>query len=453
MATAPVQDNFPVIGNPEAEAALCGALMLMNGLVDPVADRLSPDDFSDPWMGRLFGLIVKEHGLGHSPNPVTLRPFFAPDEQPILGALTGSGATAIAAKDLAEQIRELSQRRRLMEALGEAIAADAQTSVQEIAAIAESALAELAEQESGTEELTAADCAQQVIARFDNPEQGGVRSGMPALDAVLGPLRPKSLNIVAGRPGMGKSATALSYGLGAARNGHGVLFISLEMAADEIGERMIADLCFDSDRRIPANAISSGNLTNEQKRDICRAKVILEDLPIAVVDTSGAKIGKIDRLIRRYARRFAAQGNSLELVIVDYLGLVRPDRDRSKTYEEVSDVSRGLKGAAKKHGVAMMALHQLSRKVEERKDRRPNMADLRDSGQIEQDADSILFLYAPEYYLMQEEPSQTDPRRAEWEAEMHEVAGQIEFIVAKRRRGPAAVGRGAFYRAYQAVRG
>ena len=454
MATA-LQDNSP-IGNAEAEAALCGALMLTNSLIDTVADRLSPDDFSDPWTGNLYALIVKERSLGRSPNPVTLKPYFDQQGYEILCGLTGdSGAYTIAAKDTAEQIRSLAQRRRLVEQLQGAIgqASDPTKGPHDIAVVAEAALSELAEQETGAVELSAADCVAQVIDDMKEDRHIGVRSGLASLDAALGPLRPKSLNIVAGRPGMGKSATALSYGLGAAKNGHGVLIVSLEMASDEIGERMAADMCFDDERtRIPFNAITSGNCSNEQMRELVRAQFALQDLPIAIVDVGSATVGKADRLIRRYARRFAAKGQSLDLVIVDYLGLLRPDRERSKTYEEVSEVSRGLKSAAKHHGVAVMALHQLSRKVEERKDKRPNMADLRDSGQIEQDADSILFLFAPEYYLAQEEPTD-EAQRVEWEEAMHKAAGVLEFIVAKRRRGPSAVGRGWFYRSYQAVRG
>jgi replicative DNA helicase len=141
------------------------------------------------------------------------------------------------------------------------------------------------------------------------------------------------------------------------------------------------------------------------------------------------------------------------MVIVDYLGLAKPDRSRDKTYEDVSEVSMGLKAAAKQHGIALMALHQLSRNVEQRADKRPMMSDLRDSGQIEQDADSILFLFAPEYYLAQAKPATDDAKIAEWERLMHEAAGQLDFIVAKSRRSAAGVGRGMFFRAYQAVRG
>lgn len=442
-------------GNAEAEAVLCGALMCSPHVIDRVADQLSPDDFFDPWLGNLFSVIVKERSLGRTPNPVTLKPYYDGEDYRTLCGLVGSGAQIIAVPGLVEHIRVLAQRRRLLEALHGAIAesADQSKTAHELADIAEAALADLAEREGGETELTAADCARRAIENMDE-ENSGVRSGLEALDAAWGPLRPKSLNIVAGRPGMGKSATALSYGLGAAKRGHGVLIISLEMSDDEIGERLLADLCFDDERtRIPAAAISSGNCSSEQKRILWRAQSALQDLPIAVVDTSAAKVSKIDRLVRRYARRFAAQGHKLELVIVDYLGLARSDRDRAKTYEEVSDVSRALKDTAKRHSIAMMALHQLSRKVEERKDKRPNQADLRDSGQIEQDADSILFLYAPEYYLMAEEPHSADDNYPAWEAEMARVRGELQFIVAKRRRGPAGVGRGRFYRHYQAVRG
>lgn len=441
-------------GNPEAEAMLLSALMNANTLVDGIADILAPEDFSEPFFGRIFSVIVAEHSKGRPANPVTLKPYFAGEDYKTLCTLTGSGAEILAARGSAAAIRELAQKRRLIEALAEAgaKAGDASAGVHDVAAIAEAALADLAERETGAAELSAADCVKLVIDGGHEDRRAGVRSGIEALDAVLGPLRPKSFNIVAGRPGMGKSALAISYAIGAAKQGSGVLFVSLEMAADEIGERMAADMCFDSENtRIPFAAITSGNCTNAQMREIARAQFALADMPLAVVDIGSATVSKIDRLIRRYARRFAAREQKLDLVIVDYLGLVRPDRERQKTYEEVSEVSRGMKAAAKQNGIALMALHQLSREVERRADKRPVKADLRDSGQIEQDADSILFLFAPEYYLAQCEPS--DPaEHAEWEAEMNKVRCRLDFIVAKRRRGPEAVGRGMFYRSYQAVR-
>ena len=449
--------------NIEAEAALCGALMCENKLIDPIADMLTPEDFAEPLHSRIFAAIVAQAARGQPVTPITLRPYLEADPAlhevgglSYLAQLTGSGAAVIGARGFAEQVKELAQRRRLLDGLQDALEAGhgIETGLHEVAAVAEAALAELAEEVSGSEELTAAEAVKRRIAAFDDDQAAGTRSGIEALDAAWGPLRAKSVNIVGGRPGMGKTALAVSYGVGAARNGHGVLFISLEMSAEELSERIVSDMCFDDERRrIPFNAISSGNLNGDQKRQMCRVQEELESIPLTIVDTTAATSAKVDRLVRRYARRYAAAGHKLELVIVDYLGLMRPDRKRDKTYEEVSEVSRGLKETAKRHGIAIMALHQLSRKVEERADKRPNMADLRDSGQIEQDADSILFLFAPEYYLAREEPPIGDAKRDEWERDMREAQGHLNFIVAKRRRGPAAVGRGFFYRHYQAVRG
>jgi replicative DNA helicase len=253
---------------------------------------------------------------------------------------------------------------------------------------------------------------------------------------------PKHLVIVAGRPSMGKSAVASSYALGAASAGHGVLFVSLEMSAEELGERIAADLCFDSAVQVPYSAITDGRVTNEQGRQIARAYERLQSIPLSIVDLASCTIAKLNAIVRRHSRRMAAQGKKLDLVIVDYLQLVRPDRHTENRTQEITQVSIGLKAIAKEHGVAVMALAQLSRSVESRADKRPIMADLRESGQIEQDADAIMFLYRPEYYLKQSEPLETD-HRPKWESMMDDARGKIEFIVAKRRRGCTAHHTGA----------
>jgi replicative DNA helicase len=219
------------------------------------------------------------------------------------------------------------------------------------------------------------------------------------------------------------------------------------MSEEELAERMACDLCFDSELQIPYSAVTDRRITVEQGRQIARAADMVRDLPLVIVDKGGDTLGKLNALVRRHKRRFAARNNRLELVVVDYLQLVSPDAREKDLYTRVSEVSKGLKSLAKNHDVSVMALCQLSRKVEERKDRRPQMSDLRDSGQIEQDADAILFLYAPEYYLLQEEPS---PER---DAALLEETGKLEFIVAKRRRGPGGLAYGKFYRSFQAVRG
>jgi replicative DNA helicase len=449
------------IANVESEAALCGGLMYDNRQIDRVVDLVSPDDFFEPLHGRIFAAIVAEHSKGHNANPITLKLHFESDPAiadvggvAYLAELSGSGAVTIGALDFAREIKELAHRRRLIDGLRTVITESHNhaTDLKELVSAAEEALADAAETDERSSQLTAAQCVARVLDGFNRP-QTGVSCNIPPIDAALGPILPKQLVILAARPSMGKSAVASSYGLGAAGRGHGVLFISLEMSAEELGERIAADLCFDSECRVPYGAITAGHVSNEQGRQIARAHVKLEQLPFEIADLATASLSRLNALVRRNARRMAAQGKKLELVIVDYLQLVRADHKTRDRYEEVSEVSRGLKALAKANNVGVLALAQLSRNVEQRHDKRPIMADLRDSGQIEQDADSIMFLFREEYYLAQAEPQINDPKRPQWEELMAQAQGKIDFIAAKLRRGKTGTATGKFYGAFQAVRG
>lgn len=444
----------------EAEAALLGALLQERRLIDPVADRVIADDFSEALHGRIFSAILKLHNEGKSANVITLKPLF--DDDPSIKEVGGpsylvkissSLASVVGARDFADQIHELAQKRRLIDGLREIIAEGYKGDVTaaEIASAAEETLSSATERDDSAANLSAADCVKRVLDHLHEKDHG-VSSGIGSLDAGLGPILPKQLVILAGRPSMGKSAVASSYALGAALRGHGVLFVSLEMSAEELGERIASDLCFDSDCQVPYSAIVDKRVTVEQGRAIARAQDRLSQLPFGIVDIAACTVGKLNALVRRNSRRMAAQGRKLELVIVDYLQLVRPDRNSENRTHEITQVSMGLKAIAKQHGVAVMALAQLSRSVESRADKRPIMADLRESGQIEQDADAIVFLYRPEYYLKQAEPAEID-QRTKWEALMDDARGKLEFIIAKRRRGCTGKAEGRFFGAFQAVRG
>lgn len=250
------------------------------------------------------------------------------------------------------------------------------------------------------------------------------------------------------------TAVAISYAIGAARRGHGVLFISLEMSSHELGMRMASDLCFDLGEhdRVPFAAIQSGTINDRQRDAIRRARGYVADLPLFVVDAGSMTIGRLNMLVRRYARRLEAKGQKLELVIVDYLQLLHPDQRHRSAYENVSEVSRGLKACAKENGVGVFALAQLSREVEKREDKRPMLSDLRDSGQIEQDADGVLFLLRQEYYLLKNEPDPGSDKHETWRNLLERNRGKIEFIVAKRRNGVEGYSAGRFFGPYQAVR-
>lgn len=248
------------------------------------------------------------------------------------------------------------------------------------------------------------------------------------------------------------TALAISYAAGAAKQGHGVLFVSLEMGATELAGRLLANWSYDSNP-IPYAAIQDGRLTAEDRHRLRNYQAEIEKIPLQIVDASSITVGRLNMLVRRWKRRFEARGQSLDLVIVDYLQLLRSDRSGQKRYEEVTDVSMAIKGMAKEHDVGLMVLAQLNREVEARDDKTPRRADLRDSGQLEQDADMILFVMREAYYYKQKEPPKGQAAWHEWMADYEAIKDKIDFILAKRRNGPEGTAVGTFSGQYQAVRG
>ncbi len=456
-----VAHKIETLVNVEAEAALLGALMISNDLIDSVADIVSPDDFAEPIFADLYLVIIRERSLGRPANIITLRPFFENDPRldsmggiGVLANLTNNGAVMIGAKGFAEQIATLAKRRRLVDGLSQTLraASDPSATVEELIDGADAAIFEATANDEVLHQPSGAACFDELINSFDEPVRGVTCGTIRTLDEVLGPLRPKQLIIGAGRPGMGKTACALSYALGAASKGHGVLFVSLEMSSSELAQRMAADMCFDGHAGVPFEAIRDNKLSSNQRREICRARDRMKDMPFHVIDAGKLSIGRLGMIVRRYKRRFAAKGHSLDLVIVDYLQLLSGDTKGRSNYETVSEVSRGLKAIAKDNGVAMFSLAQLSREAEKRGDKKPQLSDLRDSGQIEQDADTVLLLFRPEYYVRQAEPTKGTFEHKEWQDALHECLNRIDFIVAKRRNGRVGVSDGYFYGEFQAVR-
>lgn len=450
----------PHLHNLDAEALLIGKLLTNPKAIEKAADTVTSADFHEPFFGDLFGLIVREFSAGRSVSPVTIIPHVIADPRfaevggpAFIASLTGN--SAILLTDAAPQIADLASRRRLVEALQATIeqAADLEQSVAAIVDSADAALVEATHTGDPIHQPTGAQCIEEVIAGLDNPIQGVTCRVIGCLDALIGPLRPKQLTILAGRPGMGKTAVAVSYALGAAQSGHGVLFVSLEMSSTELGARMAADLCFDGTKGVPFSAIRDGSLHASQIRKLQDAAAMMRDMPLRVLDLASLSIGRLNMMVRRHKRRMAAQGQSLDLVIVDYLQLLHGNNRNASRYEAVSEVSRGLKELAKEYGVSVVALAQLNRDVEKRPDKRPQLSDLKESGQLEQDADNVLFLLREEYYLRSEEPEPNTSAHVEWHHAITEVQGKIEFILAKARNGVVGKRTGQFIGAYQAVRG
>lgn len=456
--------NIPIEANEiiEAEYVLLGGLVYDNRRIDAVADILSQEDFAEPFFGDIFGLILSEYSQGRAANPITLRPLLMGHPRyeemggsDMLASMAVSESLALNPLDTAKMIARRAKRRRLMKGLGESLdlGTDESATFEQIIDAADYAIVSASQGATSAIELTGAACVHGLLKSFAEPKQG-VKSGViPSLDALIGPMRPKQLVILAARPGMGKTAAALSYALGAVQGGHGVMFVSLEMGGQELAARMAADLSFDGRGGLPLDHILQDDPSTATKRAVANAMSMLDDLPLNIVDTGKLTIGRLNMMIRRTQRRMAAKGEKLELVVVDYLQLLSTD-DRSRSnYETVSEISRGLKAMAKDNGVAILALAQLSREVEKRTDKRPQLSDLRDSGQIEQDADTVVFLVRDEYYLRKDEPAEGGPKCAEWERLLAECENKIEFICAKRRNGREGVAHGNFFTRYQAVRG
>lgn len=446
----------------EAETCLLGTMMSENDRIDAVADLVRGDDFSVPFYGYIFDLIVSERSKGRAANPVTLNPMLASHENytsigghKFLAGLTGMSAMLIRPLDAARQIAEMAARRRMIEGLREALsqASDPAFSLESVMDAADASLTLSITRNTGITETTGGNAMAGLLASFNEPMRGVTSTIIGSLDKLLGPIRPKQLVIMAGRPGMGKTATALSYSLGVAQGGQGVLFVSLEMSSEELSARMAADLSFNGTDGVSLDTILAEHKGMKATRAVSDAEAALRDMPFHIIDAGSLAIGRLNMIVRRYKRRLAARGETLGLVVVDYLQLLRTDDKSRSNYEAVSEISRSLKAMAKDNDVGVLALAQLSREVEKRTDKVPQLADLRDSGQIEQDADGVLFLVRDEYYLRVNEPEPHSAERAAWQQAMDECEGKIDFVCAKRRNGRTGRAQGQFHGMYQAVRG
>ncbi|NUR45918.1 MAG: replicative DNA helicase [Sphingomonas sp.] len=446
--------------NVEAEAALLGALMIDNRLVEDVQLKLKPLHFFEPLHGRIYEAILKLTDTNRIANPVTLKPLFEADEgmkevggPAYLAQLTGSGAAVIGARDFAEQIYDLALLRALVGVGRELVegALDTSEDVAPLAQIerAETELYKVAE-EGGAEgkaksfgEATKEALQLAEKALNSGGHLSGFTTGLDSLNTKIGGLHKSDLVIVAGRPGMGKSSLATNIGFAAAKRllqdqedgiepaksaGAAVALFSLEMSADQLATRILAE-----QSGISSENLRMGRISQSEVRSLARAAAELQSLPLYIDDTPGLTIAAL----RARARRLKRQ-KGIGMVIVDYLQLLQGTGKGSagdNRVQEISEISRGLKQLAKELDLPVMALSQLSRAVEQREDKRPQLSDLRESGSIEQDADIVLFIYREDYYLAARQPADDHPEIDKWREEMARVYGLAEVIVAKQRHG------------------
>lgn len=443
--------------NIEAEKALLGALLLENRLLEEIPLSLRDEHFYEPLHGRIFAQIRRLADQSMVANPVTLRPLFEAD--PALAELGGPAyllrltedpSVLIAARDCARQIYDLALLRALAMVGADLVQRATDTSaevapMQQIEA-AEEALYRVAETgDVGGAAIDFAGAAAKAVgmaakAMKSGGHLSGLTTGLTGLNNKIGGLHNSDLVILAGRPAMGKTALATNIAFSTARRwtldradgvaqstGAPVAFFSLEMSADQLANRILAE-----QSRINSENLRMGKISQVEFNDLARAAEALHELPLYIDDTPALSIAAL----RARARRLKRQ-RGIGLIVVDYLQLLQGTaRNASENrVAEISEVTRGLKTLAKELDVPVLALSQLSRQVENREDKRPQLADLRESGTIEQDADIVLFVFREEYYHESKKPEDGSDKFQAWLEKADRLRGRAEVIVAKQRHG------------------
>ncbi|MGA1858806.1 replicative DNA helicase [Azospirillum sp. 11R-A] len=435
--------------NEEAEQALLGALLVKNAAHAKVADFLRPEHFHDPAHQRIFAAIVETIGAGRVASPVTLRSLFDADPDltkegggAYLAELAGNIVTVVNAADYGRTIHDLFMRRQLIEVTAEAMEEAYRPSLtrpeEMIANLDASTAALLVHAHAGAAELvTAADAAEgamQAAQRAQHAPDGvsGLATGLVDLDRRLGGLQGGDLVIIAGRPSMGKTVLGMTIATNAADRGEPGLFNSLEMGTVSLGQRLLASRSGISvqDQR--------GPLSPEQFRALVDAQQHFANMPLRIDPQAGLTAAQIAARARLHQRK-----HGLKLLLIDYLGLVAPADPRANKVHQVEAITTALKLLAKELDTPVILLAQLSRQVEQREDKRPQLADLRDSGAIEQDADVVMLLFREQYYLERAEPTRRanegqdayNARYGEWVQRLEECQGIGEIIIAKNRQG------------------
>jgi replicative DNA helicase len=466
----------PVVSphNLAAEAAVIGAILFDNNVYQYIAEILRPSDFYAPAHSLLYEVASTMIQTGRVADGVTLREHFEQKEKltEIGGAkylvdLLDAAAFGPEVKDYARIIRDLAIRRELIRVgagiQSQSLSPEDDDNGSTLINKAERALFELAERGSSERGFStfAEALAESLVTAEAAFKRGGKIAGIPTalrdLDEQLGGFHRSDLLILAGRPSMGKTslATNIAYNVAAAYryetqedgsrktvDGGIVAFFSLEMSSEQLATRILAERT-----EISSHDIRQGKLTKADFERLSEATTELQNLPLYIDDTGGISIGELTARARRLKR-----SEGLDLIVIDYLQLITTSSSNSNTnrVQEVTQITTALKALAKDLNVPVLALSQLSRAVEQRDDKRPQLSDLRESGSIEQDADIVMFVFREEYYLARTEPAAdpNDPSSSEkwkaWRTRMDQVFGTAEVIVSKQRHGPIGTVKLAF---------
>ena len=444
-----VKDQFKELpNNIEAEQAVIGSLLVNNEIFDEISTIISGINFYDPMHQKIFDAVDTLIYKGMLANPITLKNYFEDEKDDLnvpeyLVKITKFSTSVRQALEYSKIIYDMFVRRELVkiseQTMDSAKQSELDTTGQNIIESTEKSLFDLAEKGSFNSNLVKFDAAmkqtiEMASAAYKN-EEGivGVPTGLRDLDDKLGGLHQSDLIIIAGRPSMGKTSLATNIAFNAAQklqeNGKksSVAFFSLEMSSEQLSTRIISEQA-----RISSNDIRRGRISDEQFDKFLETSKNISELPLFIDETPAISIAAMSNRARRIKRQ-----HGLDMIVVDYIQLMRGTTfNKDGRVQEISQITQGLKAIAKELGVPVVALSQLSRQVEQRDDHKPQLADLRESGSIEQDADVVMFVYREGYYLSRKEPREATVEHAEWQAKMNEVAHLAQIIIGKQRHGP-----------------
>jgi len=437
--------------NLEAEQALLGSILVNNDIIDEIANTINANVFYDPAHIKIYEVIESLNNKGMIANPITLKNFFEKDNMlnevggtEYLVKLTRFSSSTKQAIDYAKIVHEMYLRRELVlisdKLNTDTINASAdEQNAEKIIEDTEKSLFDLAERGSFSQSYLkfnqALDQTIEMATLAMQNDQGlvGVPTGLTDLDEKLGGLHKSDLIILAGRPSMGKTALATNIAYNAAQHlqsrqeKSSIAFFSLEMSSEQLSTRILSEQA-----KIKSDDIRRGKVTEEEINRYIETSRNIYNLPLFIDETPAITIATLSNRARRIKRL-----SGLSLVVVDYIQLMRSNVSKNEgRVQEISEITQGLKALAKELSVPVLALSQLSRAVEQRDDKQPQLSDLRESGSIEQDADVVMFVYRESYYLERKQPKLGSIEHAEWQSKMNDVNGLADIILGKQRHGP-----------------
>ena len=443
-----VKNNIKQLpNNIEAEQSVIGSILFYNEIFDEISTIINSKNFYDPMHQKIFSAIEKLIYSGMLANPITLKNHFENDKDKLnipeyLVKITKFSTSNRQAIEYSKIIYDLFVKRELIKIseniIDTAILNDIDQNGQNIIENSEKALFDLAEKGSVGSSIIKFDTALKMTidmasSAYKNDEGiVGVPTGLRDLDDKLGGLHKSDLVIIAGRLSMGKTALATNIAFNAAKKIQNdgkkstIAFFSLEMSSEQLSTRILAE-----QSRIKSDDIRRGRISEEQFDKFIETSKNISELPLYIDETPAISIAALSNRARRIKRLYG-----LDMVIVDYIQLMTAAQKKDGRVQEISEITQGLKALAKELSIPVLALSQLSRAVEQRDNNKPQLADLRESGSIEQDADVVMFVYREAYYLERKEPRPATVEYAEWQAKMSEVSNVAEIIVGKQRHGP-----------------